>query len=92
MISRGRKILHILENKSSDVQPNDIPSKKLSSLIMDEDGQSSLENWFQLSTTLNNLTPEKRNNVNLSSKYTYPFERLSKQQQNELIEYLKGLR
>ncbi len=92
VISRGRKILHILENKSSDVQPNDIPSKKLSSLIMDEDGQSSLENWFQLSTTLNNLTPEKRNTVNLSSKYKYPFERLSKQQLNELIEYLKGLR
>jgi DNA mismatch repair protein MutS len=47
VIDRGRLILGILENKATEVDPSAAKAQKLASLIMDEDGQSSLANWFE---------------------------------------------
>jgi len=46
VIERGRMILELLESKAAEVDPKGEKSKKLSAMIMAEDGQSSLDNWF----------------------------------------------
>jgi len=47
VIERARYILEILENNSSEVNPEGIRRQKLSELIMVAEGQTSLMNWFE---------------------------------------------
>ena len=46
VIDRGKMILELLESKAAEVDPKSVNAKKLSAMILSEDGQSSLENWF----------------------------------------------
>jgi DNA mismatch repair protein MutS len=51
VIDRGRMILSLLESKAAEVNPDGEQRFKLSALVLAEDGQSSLDNWFGSSIT-----------------------------------------
>ena len=60
VIQRARKILELLESQAAKVNPNDPQGVKLADLIIAENGQTSLDDWFGNVKTSMGTTSEQR--------------------------------
>ncbi|MCE7733457.1 MAG: DNA mismatch repair protein MutS [Candidatus Heimdallarchaeota archaeon] len=59
VIHRARKVLELLESQAAKVDPNDPSLVKLADLIIAENGQTSLDDWFGRVSKSSTSTSEK---------------------------------
>ncbi|MFV2014402.1 MAG: DNA mismatch repair protein MutS, partial [Candidatus Heimdallarchaeota archaeon] len=59
VIFRARKVLELLESQAAKVNPNDPSMVKLADLIIAENGQTSLDDWFGKVSKTSTSTKEK---------------------------------
>ncbi|OLS26191.1 MAG: DNA mismatch repair protein MutS [Candidatus Heimdallarchaeota archaeon LC_2] len=60
VIQRARKILELLESQAAKVNPHDPHGVKLADLIIAENGQTSLDDWFGSKRISSGITEEQR--------------------------------